>query len=238
MAQKHDYIDGLLPNLYWLIKYKVADVKRKRTLKKQGIVEFGLFGVRCYTGEQGTGKTMGMVEALARARDKYPQALIVTNFDCKYADRRLTSLNDLLTIKNGEHGVIFGIDELQNEFSSKASKDFPENLLDLITQQRKQRITIFCTSQVFSRLAKPLREQTYYVCMCKTWFKRLTRIVCYKTTDYQKFCDSVNEERRYKVSKEWAHWFVQTDALRNSYDTYSVIKRLSRKGFVNKVWQE
>ena len=39
--------------------------------------------------------------------------------------------------KNGTDGVIFAIDEIQNEFSCANSKDFPETLLSQVTQQRK-----------------------------------------------------------------------------------------------------
>lgn len=232
-----DYICGFLPSLKKLIILLYHDFLLKRDKRKQGIVDFNLYGMRVYSGRQGSGKTMGMVDAIARARDDYPGLTIVTNFACKYADKQLKSLNDLLTIKNGSAGVLFAIDEMQNEFSSKASKDFPENLLELITQQRKQRIAIFCTSQVFTRLAKPLREQTYEVCTCKTSFGgRLTRIKCYDAIDYMGYIESDNEAKRARAIKKWSHTFVQTDELRNAYDTYSVIKRLSRQGFTDKQW--
>lgn len=233
-----DYINGFFRNFYHLIKYRILDLKRDISDKKQGIIHFKPFGLRVYTGRQGSGKTIGLVEALARARDSYPDCIIVTNFDCKYAHKRLTSLNDLLKLRNGTKGIIFGIDEMQNEFSSKVSKDFPENLLEMITQQRKQRIAIFTTSQVFSRLAKPLREQSYEVCTCRTYLGRLTRIRCYDALDYMEYMESDSDDKRRKAPKNYSHWFVQTDALRNAYDTYSVIERLSRKGFTQKVWYE
>lgn len=233
-----DYVTGRFKSLYTLLCYLYKDFKKERSDLRQGIVRFRPFGMRVYSGRQGSGKTVGLVEALARARNQYPNALIVTNFDCKYAHKRMTSLKDLLKLRNGEDGIIFGIDEMQNEFSSKASKDFPENLLDMITQQRKQRIAIWCTSQVFSRLAKPLREQSYEVCLCRTYFGRLTRIRCYDALDYMEYMESTNDDKRARAPKKQTHWFVQTDALRQSYDTYSVIERLSRKGFVEKVWYE
>lgn len=231
-----DYIKGFVPSAIAFVRLKIADRKVKKNKRKQGIVDFDIFGMRVYSGRQGSGKTIGMVEALARARDMYPKLKIVTNFDCKYTDIVMTSLNDLLKIKNGTDGVLFAIDEMQNEFSSKASKDFPENLLELVTQQRKQRIAIFCTSQVFTRLAKPLREQSYEVCTCLTWFGRLTRINCYDAIDFMTYLADDNERKRNKARKKWSHWFVQTNEIRNAYDTYSVIKRLSRKGFVQKIW--
>lgn len=235
---QRDYTQGRMEFMVELISYLIKDRRKEREDARNGIIRFKPFGMRVYSGRQGSGKTMGLVEALARARDQYPKAIIVTNFDCKYAHKRLNSLKDLLKLRNGEDGIIFAIDEMQNEFSSKASKDFPENLLETITQQRKQRIAIWCTSQVFSRLAKPLREQSYEVCMCRTWLGRLTRIRCYDAMDYMEYMESTNDDKRRRAPKKRTHWFVQTDALRESYDTYTVIERLSRKGFTEKVWYE
>ena len=63
--------------------------------------------------------------------------------------------------QNGIYGEIDVLDEIQNWFNSLQSKDFPPEMLTEITQQRKQTKMILGTSQVFSRLAKPIREQTY-----------------------------------------------------------------------------
>lgn len=71
-----------------------------------------------------------------------------TNFAYKYQNAPLESLNDLLKYRNDDDGVIFAIDEIQNEFSSATSKDFPETLLSEITMQRKHKITILSSSQV------------------------------------------------------------------------------------------
>ena len=61
--------------------------------------------------------------------------------------------------KNGEKGVIYFIDEIQLYFNSLQSKNINMDVMTQISQQRKQRIHIIATSQVFGRMAKPLREQ-------------------------------------------------------------------------------
>lgn len=215
--------------IYW----KIKDYKLYREDLKNGVVKFKPFGLRMYCGRQGSGKTIGMVEQLERWRVEYPKAIIVTNFDYEHADYRMTSLNDLLTIRNGQDGVIFAIDELQNEFSSNLSKNFPESLLSVITMQRKQRITILATTQVFTRVAKPLREQCYSVVDCRTFFGRWTRLKCYDAIDYNSIVDKKDPEAKLHLSKMWKYSFVQSDNLRKCYDTYSVVERLSRDGFRN-----
>lgn len=221
-----------LPSFF---KWKYVDVKKYFDDKKKGVSVFKPFGLKMFCGRQGSGKTIGMVFYLFLIRKFYPKAMIYTNFDYKFQNGPLNSLNDLLQIRNGENGVVFALDEIQNEFSCLSSKDFPETLLSQITQQRKQRICILATSQIFMRVAKPLREQCFEVIDCRTFFGRWTSLRCYDADDYNSIVDKLNNETKFKLPKKWKRSFIQTDDLRNSYDTYSIVKRISRDGFVSKI---
>lgn len=214
-----------------LIYYLLRDLKN---FKRR---DFKLYGLRLYTGRQGAGKTIGMVHDLERYRRRYPHCKIYTNFGYHYQTAPLKSLNDLLEpkFKNGTDGVIFAIDELQNEFSSAVSKDFPESLLSQITQQRKQRVCILATSQVFTRVAKPLREQCFIVIVCQTFLGRYTRLKYYDAEDYIDYADSLNPKQRRKLRKKRYDAFVQSDRIRTLYDSFELIKRLSRDGFAPKL---
>ena len=197
---------------------------------------FKLYGLRLYCGRQGAGKTIGLVYDLERYRKRYPRAKIYTNFGYKHQTAQLTSLNDLLnpSLKNGTDGVIFAIDEIQNEFSCANSKDFPETLLSQVTQQRKQRVCILATSQVFTRVAKPLREQCFIVVVCQTLFSRYTRLKYYDADAYIEYADNPSRDKRRKLRKKDYQSFVQTDSLRDLYNSYLLIERLSRVGFAPK----
>ena len=70
-----------------------------------------------------------------------------------------TGLDCLKWINNAEYGVLFFIDEFHLELNSLESKNIDIDIITEISQQRKQRKHIVGTSQVFMRLAKPLREQ-------------------------------------------------------------------------------
>lgn len=214
--------------IYW----KWVDYKRFTHDKKLGIKKFKPFGLWMYCGEQGSGKTIGMVEQLEQWRVEYPKARICTNFDYIHETDKLRSLQDLFSIRNGEDGVIFAIDELQNEFSSNLSKNFPENLLSVITMQRKQRIVILASSQVFTRVAKPLREQTFFVIDCRTFMGRWTRLRCFNASDYNSIIDKSDfVSAKMKLHKKWKYSFVQTDNIRNLYDTFAIVERLGRDLF-------
>jgi hypothetical protein len=125
---------------------------------------------------------------------------------------------------NGIQGVIVQMDELQNWFSSNQSKNFPPEFLEVITQNRKNRRVILGTSQVFTRLSKPLREQTTEVRKCYTFCGCLT-VVLRK----EPVLDSSGEVLEYK--NRGFYWFVHTKEIRESYDTYHVIESLSKSGF-------
>ena len=58
------------------------------------------YGFWCYSGLGGSGKTLSIVEYLYFLKQKYPQLLILTNFDCFFADRKITSWRDLLETTN------------------------------------------------------------------------------------------------------------------------------------------
>lgn len=198
---------------------------------------FRPYGCWFYVGKQGSGKSMSLIHKLEQLRKRYPKAKIYTNMAYKFEDKPLKSLNDLLddSLYNGKYGTIFVIDEIQNEFSCRTSKDFPESLLSLITQQRKNKILILTTSQVFTRVSKPIREQCYRAIECQTFFGRYTRNKIYNGIAYADSIELPPDKKRKSNKKIGLDCFVQSDYLRNCFDSYKLIERLSREGFVEKL---
>lgn len=224
-------IAAYFKRLFMFICYTLKDIKHEKQLAKKGIKTFKPFGLTMFTGPQGSGKTISMVDYCLELKKEYPRCKLYSNFDIVGQDGNIKNLNDLLKIRNGEDGVIFCIDEIQNEFSTAASRNFPETLLSTLTQQRKQRIHIVASSQVFTRVAKPIREQCYCVCDCRTFFNRWTRVRAYPADEYNSIIDSNSLDKKRKLRKLWKKSFIQTDELRDKYDTYAVVKRMSRAGF-------
>lgn len=221
---KHRFFIFNLPSL---IFWKVKDNKSKDN------TFFPYYGVTYYAGPQGSGKTMSLVHALEEYRKQYPLVKIYTNFGYKYETAALNDIYDLINpdLYNDEQGTIFVLDEIQNEFAASTSANFPPNILQTITQLRKQNILVLCTTQVFTRVSKPLREQAKYVVECETFFGRLTETRKYDGNEY---ADGFDKSEKYKkehlVCIEHKA-FVQTDELRDCYDSYQLINRLSRVGF-------
>lgn len=215
--------------LFWV--WFIRDIKERKA-NPDLFLEFGL---TMFCGRQGDGKTTAMIEYLERMRRKYPKAIILTNFGYINETQPFNSWNDLLEIRNGDHGVIFAIDEIQNEFSTTQSKNFPETLLAEITQQRKQRIKIVSTSQVFRRVAKPLREQTYEVVECKTLLSRWTFTKCFDADDYNEMLDSNKPDMKHKIKRKYRKNFIQDTNLRELFNSYAKVDRMKKLEYIRPI---
>ena len=189
--------------------------------------KFRDYGMTTYVGRQGSGKTMSMVEHLERYRKQYPDIKIMTNFGYIHQDKPLTDWQQLID-ERCDAGIVFAIDEIQNEFDVYESRNFNLEILKVITQQRKQGIKILASSQVFTRVSKPLREQTFEVVECHTVGGRWTFQKCFDADDYNLFIDSTDPEKAFKVPRKYRKSFVQNNEIRNLYDSYAVIKSMEK----------
>lgn len=209
---------------YWKVKDIIYILKNGR--------EFEEFGVTMYSGRQGGGKTISMVEYLERMRIKYPKCIIVTNFAYENEDYPLNDWRDIVNIRNGTDGVIFAIDEIQNEFSNEKWKSFPDWLLSEVTQQRKQRIKIVATSQIYTRVVKQLREQCFEVVECRTFAKRWTINRAFDAEDYNTVID--NPDKKQKLVRIWRRNFIQDDYIRNIFNSYDKVEKIGQTEFIDR----
>lgn len=181
-------------------------------------------GLVIYTGGQGHGKTISMVRDMMLMQEEYPRCKCITNLNYKKEDCALTNWRQLISYKNGIYGVIVGMDEIQNWFSSKQSKDFPPEMFEVVTQNRKNRRVILATTQNFYQPAKDVRAQCSEVRKCATFLGVFTIVHAVRPV-----LDANGDV------KEWKHirfyCFVHTREIRESYDTYKVIESLMKSGF-------
>lgn len=173
----------------------------------------------------GGGKTIGIVEQLERIKERYPECIICTNINYLKQDLPLTSWIQLLTLRNGTKGVVFVIDEVQNNGLDWSK--FPETLMQVITMQRKQKIKIFLTAQVYKSVVIQLRRQCFDVVECKTFFGRWTVHRCYDAEEYNNIIDIATPEKRIKMRKKWRYSYIQSNFLRKLYDTNQIVDTLT-----------
>ena len=81
---------------YDLLRWLLVDFLERD--KHRG--EFQEYGFTFFVGRQGAGKTISMVYYLERMKERYPDCLVVANFDYYRADKVMTDWRDLLNIRN------------------------------------------------------------------------------------------------------------------------------------------
>lgn len=210
---------NLFIKLFWLVPKQFVD-----DLFNKPADFFGYQGMIIFEGRQGTGKTISMVKFMKDMQYEYPQSKCTTNLCYTDEDKPLKNWTMLIDYKNGHKGVIVAMDELQNWFSSNDSKNFPPEMLSVITQNRKNRRTILGTSQNFYLLAKAIRSQATEVRRCATYLGCFTIV-----RRLEPILDSEGNVLEWK--KRGTYCFVHDKELRESYDTWKVIENLKQSGF-------
>lgn len=182
-------------------------------------------GIVCFCGEQGSGKTLSAVRYVYNICKKFPKVIVVSNmaltWDLDIEVRPYSGAEDMLSIDNGEEGVIFLLDEMHIEFNSLESKGMDAHIFELVSQQRKARKHIVGTSQVFGRLAKPFREQFKYAVCCDNYFGILFRQEIFKATNI-----ATGEDIRTILTSRKVRFFFASKDDFDLYDTTQIIKRL------------
>ena len=134
-------------------------------------------------------------------------------------------LDTLKYVCNGEYGVLYFIDELHLELNSLESKNIDIDVMTEISQQRKQRKHIVGTSQIYMRLAKPLREQIFDVIICNNFFH------CLQFNKAINGETAVEKDGKLDAEVISRHFFFHTPEMYERYDTFAKMKRY------NKEWQ-
>lgn len=183
-----------------------------------------IHGLYMFCGSQGSGKTISAIYFIRMMLQKFPLIKVRSNISISFQHGQITHWKQLINVHNGEIGQIDFLDETQNWFSSNESKNFPPDMLQEITQERKKHKVIVGTSQVFTRLAKPLREQTTYLCEPHTLLGCFTFVFVYKP---------ILKDDGTLVKKIFnrVFCFVHDNELRECYNTYERVERLASKGF-------
>jgi hypothetical protein len=202
-------------------------------------------GTQVYVGSQGSGKTISAVHHVHKLKQRYPNAVLVTNIalahfkprefqtkiDLKIIGRDFDQKKEyiyfqdmeqlaiaLTNVNNGKSGVIYLVDEIHTYFNALESKNIPMYVFTEISQQRKQRKLIIGTSQLFLRMAKPFREQCDNLIVCKTYMGIFTT---------QKAFDGMSITQNYDGSLTGNHkrsgFFFHTRNIRNRFDTFQKV---------------
>lgn len=134
-----------------------------------------------------------------------------------------TGLEQLKYVNNAEYGVIFLIDEIHLELNSLESKNVDIEVMVEISQQRKQRKHIVGTSQVFMRMAKPLREQIHDIILCKKYLGLI------QFNKWIKGDTVVEKNGKIEADVQGRFLWFHSPKYYQQYDTYAKMKRYNEE---------
>lgn len=220
---RNDFLEGSINP-----KNGLACIKYKHDFKKANPDYFDPEGILIFCGSQGSGKTLSAVQYVIKLCEEYPKCILCTNVDIFTLPEHTRvveydGLDCLKNIENGQNGVIYFIDEIHLELNSLESKNIDMDTIVELSQQRKQRKHIVGTSQVYMRMAKPLREQVKNIVICSSVFHIF---------QINKLIDGFNSYEEngklvFDIVGTYA-WFHTPD-LYKSYDTYAKMRRYKQE---------
>ncbi len=137
-------------------------IKWKTFFKKGFAPKRGKFGIYCYCGKQGQGKTYSAVEYLLQNKDKRIYSNVQTIKGVKYTP--IGGFDALLKLRS-ETDCIILYDEIFTALtrSSRINTD----VLDFLSQMRKRRIIFITTAQEWLEINITLRRYCRYQIDCR-----------------------------------------------------------------------
>lgn len=211
------YIILILIILVLIIRFRHVRIKFKTFFKKGFKPDRGIFGVYCYCGKQGSGKTYSVVEFLRNNKDK----VIYSNVHLKGIDYfYFNGFDNLLKLRD-EHDCIIVYDEIFTALT-KTSK-MNTDVLDFLSQMRKRRIIFLTTAQEWLEINITLRRYCRFQIDCKMIpFMNIGILLKFMyDAEHMKWSQEENEY----VAPIMTTTISKTNlCVANSYDTFEQIK--------------
>lgn len=208
----------------FFVKFRHTKIKFKTFFKKGFAPQRGRFGVYCYCGKQGSGKTYSAVEFLLSNKDMKIYSNVTSLKGVKYTP--IGGFDDLLKLRSETDCIIF-FDEiftaLSKKSSNRLSRQQSNEVLDFLSQMRKRKIIFITTAQEWLEMDMTLRRYCRYQIECNMInFLGLGILI--------KSCFDAEHMKWSQVDNEYVAPLVETTISKcnknvaDSYDTFEQIK--------------
>ena len=226
--------------IYYCISNKVK-IKFKTFLKRGFKVKKGIYGIYCYVGFQGDGKTYSCCEYVI---DNYSDIQVfsnvkINNINYTYYQgfKELLQLRDAIDISKffnrnfiifqgkkipleTDKQIVFIYDEIFSELQRGSKID--NNVLDFITQMRKRGFILLTTAQIWSDIPITWRRLTRFQIDCKMryFFGFNILIKTFRDAEQMKWSNDDQEFIAPIISTTITH---TRKFIADSYDTFQLI---------------
>lgn len=220
----------------WLsfVRWIIVDFLRGKSKRKFGIFQF--------VALPGEGKTMSMVAHMERYRKEFTAQgkpfVIASNFSYKYNDHFIGHWSEMVTIAKDCYKkkvpCLIAVDEVHVTFDSADWKNFPPSILAMLSFNRKYGLEFICSSQIYERIPKKIRDIANYTVICKNigHFDRLFRCYYFPKSDYEAQFEGKKKKAQY--IKE----FIADDDFYALYDTLEQVDIMTANAQKEKTLQE
>lgn len=201
-----------------IIKFRHTKIKFKTFFKKGFAPKRGKFGVYCYCGKQGSGKTYSAVEFILKNSHMpiYSNVSTIKGVNYEY----FNGFDNLLKLRDKTDCIIF-YDEIFTALT-KSSK-INQEVLDFLSQMRKRRIIFITTAQEWLEINITLRRYCRFQIECSMKNIFGLGILIKHCYDAEQMKWSINDN-------EYIAPLIETTiskcnlSVANSYDTFEQIK--------------
>lgn len=156
------FIIFILVLLCLIFRFRHTRIKLKTFFKKGFAPKRGKFGVYCYCGKQGSGKTYSAIEFILNNANMpiYSNVASIKGVEYEY----FNGFDNLLKLREKSDCIIF-YDEIFTALT-KSSK-INNEVLDFLSQMRKRRIIFITTAQEWLEINITLRRYCRFQVECK-----------------------------------------------------------------------
>lgn len=198
-------------------------IKWKTFLKKGFKPNRGKFGVYCYCGKQGQGKTYSVVEFLLQNKDKKIYSNVMSLKGVKFTPIR--DFDELLDLED-QHDCIIFYDEIFTALT-KQSKMTPQ-VLSFLSQMRKRKIIFLTTAQEWLEINITFRRYCRYYIQCRmlTFLNLGVLIKTFHDAEDMKWSNDENEYVSPLLETSISKCNIK---VANSYDTFEQIESSQHK---------
>lgn len=183
-------------------------------------------GLILFCGGQGEGKSLSAVRYISRVCKRYPKVQLCSNIALQIPDHEevipYEGMEAVRKMNNGYEGILLFLDEIQIEFSN-LEKNYHPSIIQTVCQQRKRRLHIVGTTQMFKRLSKAWREQCNAIIDCKSWLNG--RIQVNSLIDLGTIAEDSNGNLTTYDYAERSFWF-RAKRYFDMYDTYQQVTKV------------
>lgn len=213
---------GLVGFIIYLRFAKKMRIKWKTFLHRGFVPNRGIFGVYCYCGKQGQGKTYSVIEFLHNNNDLPIYANLKSIKGIQYT--YIANFNELLNLRDKTDCII-----VYDEIFSALQKNslINKDVLDFLSQMRKRRIICLTTAQEWAEIPLTWRRYCRYQIDChliRLPFIRGVLIKTFKDAENMKWDNDVQEHVAPLIEMTITHtqkWLADT------YDTFEQISNNS-----------